>query len=373
MNLRRSNAITLRVFRGFKHDPRSIGLMIIAPIVAMTVFGIAFGGDVTNVDIVIVNEDEGARPIPGLPEVMFSETFVGNLDEDVLNIAHEDSLEEALQQVKDGEKWAVIHFPPDFSRAVLAGNTTTISVQADQSNAQVFTAILTAMKDAAETTLEEVNQSLPVEVDYSKAVYGKGAEFSDFLIPGVIGFAIFLLTTLLTLLTFTSERVNNTLDRLLVTPATPLEIVIGYAIAFGIIGTIQAILLVTFGVVVFDIFVEGSLLLAIFITALLAIASMAFGILLSSAARTETQATQMIPLIVLPVFLLSGIFWPIQAIPTFLRPFSYALPPTYAVDGLRSVMIRGWGLAEVWPQILGLLVFVVLFLALAALSLRRKG
>jgi ABC-2 type transport system permease protein len=350
-----------------------MALMIIAPIVAMTVFGIAFGGNVTNVDVVIVNDDEGIPAFPGGPVVRVSETFVDNLDEDVLNIEHMTSLEDAVELVEDGERWAVIHFPANFSYAVINGSTTKISVRADQSNAQVFTAILTAMKEAAEATMEEAGASLPVEVDYSDAVYGEGAVFSDFLIPGVIGFAIFLLTTLLTLLTFTTERVNKTLDRLLVTPVTPLEIVLGYAMAFGAIGTVQAIILVIYGVGVFDIFVEGSLALAILITALLAIASMAFGILLSAAARTETQATQMIPLIVLPVFLLSGIFWPIQAIPMYLRPFSYALPPTYAVEGLRSIMIRGWGLAEVWPQIVGLLVFVFLYLALAAMSLRRKG
>ena len=109
------------------------------------------------------------------------------------------------------------------------------------------------------------------------------------------------------------------------------------------------------------------------IAALLAIASMAFGILLSSAAKTETQATQMIPMIVLPVFLLSGIFWPIEAIPAWLRPAAYLLPPTHAVDALRSIMIRGWGLAEVWPQVVALFVFIAGFLMLAAFTLRRKG
>jgi ABC-2 type transport system permease protein len=221
--------------------------------------------------------------------------------------------------------------------------------------------------------MKEAGGHMPLEIDSSDAVYGKGAVFSDFLIPGVLAFAVFLLTTLLTLLTFTTERVNKTLDRLLVTPVSEAEIVIGYALAFGITGTLQAIVLVIYGIAVFDIFVEGSVLLAIFLTSLLAIASMAFGILLSSAARTEAQATQMIPLIVLPVFLLSGIFWPFEAIPVWLQPFSYVLPPTYAVDGLRSIMIRGWGVAEVWPHILALLAFVALFLFLATMSLRRRG
>jgi ABC-2 type transport system permease protein len=368
-------AITLRVFRGFRHDKRSIALMVIAPIVAMSVFGIAFGGEVTNVDIIIVNEDEGLLigPPGNLTERYLSELIIDNLDPEVLIIERLDSMEEAVAKVEDGEAVAVLHFPVNFSKDAFLGGQTTITIRADKSNTQIYTAILVELREAMDAVSDELGVTPPVEVDDSEAVYGQGAVFSDFLIPGVIAFAIFLLTTLLTLLTFTTERVNKTLDRVLVTPVTEGEIVAGYAVAFGLIGTGQAILLIAWGIVGFDIFVEGNLGLAILVAALLAIASMAFGILLSSAARTEAQATQMIPLIVLPVFLLSGIFWPIEAIPVWLRPAAYALPPTHAVDALRSIMIRGWGLAEVWPQLLALLVFIVAFLLLAALSLRRKG
>jgi ABC-2 type transport system permease protein len=359
---RRVLAITLRVFRGFKHDRRAVGLLVFAPILAMTVFGIAFSGEVTNVGVIIVNDDTGG----------LSDLFISNLDTSVLNIERMSDLGAAVQKVRDGDSWAVIHFPADFSQAVLGGGNTTIEVRADKSNAQVYAAIVTELQTAARETMESRGLALPVSVDDSYAVYGKDAVFSDFLIPGVITFAIFLLTTLLTLLTFTTERVNRTLDRVLATPATELEIVLGYALAFGVIGTFQAIVLVSYGVVAFHILIEGSLLLAFLITALLAMASQALGILLSSAARTEAQAVQMLPVIILPVFLLSGIFWPLEAMPAWLRPFSYALPPTYAAQGLRSIMIRGWGIAEVWPQVLALVVFLGLFLVLATLSLRRR-
>ena len=375
MKVNRVLAITLRVFRGFKHDKRSIGLMVIAPLVAMSVFGIAFGGEVTNIDVIIVNEDAGTLvgPPGSQEELHLADTFIENLDEEVLNIEYMTSMDDAVRKVRDGEVYAAIHFPEDFSSAVVTGETTTVTVRADKSNTQIYTAILVELRSAMDAVMEDMGVEPPVEFDDSNAVYGQGAVFSDFLIPGVIAFAIFLLTTLLTLLTFTTERVNKTLDRLLVTPVTEGEIVAGYAIAFGLIGTGQSILLIAWGIVGFDIFVEGNLGLAILVAALLAIASMAFGILLSAAARTEAQATQMIPLIVMPVFLLSGIFWPIEAIPSWLQPAAYILPPTHAVDALRSIMIRGWGLAEIWPQVLALLGFIVVFLLIAAFSLRRKG
>jgi len=77
-------------------------------------------------------------------------------------------------------------------------------------------------------------------------------------------------------------------------------------------------------------------------------------------------------MIVVPTFLLSGIFWPVEAIPKYLRPFSYLLPPTYAVDSLRSVMIRGWGLDKIWGDVAVLLGFGVLFLGLAVLNMKRR-
>ncbi len=371
MNLRRVLAITQRVFRGFKHDKRSIALMIIAPLVAMSVFGIAFGGEVSNIPVVIVNEDEG---VPIFNETVYlSERVIDNIDEDVLVPEFLDDYDEALGRVRDGEAWAVIHFPANYSSALVVDGTTTITVRADMSNTQIYQAILLELGSALTAVMEEVGHSPPVQIDTSRPVYGEGAEFSDFLIPGVIAFAIFLLTTLLTLLTFTTERVNKTLDRILVTPVTEAEIVLGYAIAFALIGTAQSVILISWGIIGFDIMVEGNLAIAILIAALLAIASMAFGILLSAAANTEAQATQMIPLIVLPVFLLSGIFWPMEAIPAWLQPAAYVLPPTYAVEALRSIMIRGWGLVEVWPHVVALMVFIGAFLALATLSLRRKG
>jgi len=372
MRSRHILGVTRRVFRGFKHDRRALALLLIAPILAMTVFGIAFAGTITNVDVIVVNEDAGLAPYPGGAVVRLSEMFIDNLDGDVLNLERMSDLDAAVGKVRDGDSWAVIHFPANFTSAVIAGNSTTVDVRADKSNAQVYAAIVVEMREAAEATMESRGLELPVSFDDTNAVYGKDAEFSDFLIPGVITFAIFLLTTLLTLLTFTTERVGRTLDRVLSTPATELEIVLGYALAFGVIGTFQAIVLVSYGVVAFDILIEGSLLLAFLITALLAMTSQALGILLSSAARTEAQAVQMLPVIILPVFLLSGIFWPLEAMPFWLRPLSYGLPPTWAAQGLRDIMIRGWGLGEVWPQVVALVVFLGLFLMLATLSLRRR-
>jgi ABC-2 type transport system permease protein len=119
--------------------------------------------------------------------------------------------------------------------------------------------------------------------------------------------------------------------------------------------------------------IVGNVVLAFLIVALLAVVSQSLGILLSSLAKREAQAIQFIPFVILPVFLLSGVFWPVEAIPIWLRPISYLVPPTYAVDACRGVMLKGWGFAQIWSDFLALILFAVFFLLLATWSLKRKS
>lgn len=367
MKLSRAFAITKRIFIGLRHDRRTLALILVAPLLAMFIFGIAFSGDVTNVAVVVVNLDEGP----------LAEAIISNLDEDTLDIRYMDSGEDAIEDVENGEAWAVIVFPHGFTENVMAklqggspAGATVISVKADKSNVNVATAVIRSVTDAAMETMSQAGREMPISIEDSP-VYGEGAEFIDFFVPGIMAFAVFLLTTLLTLLSFVGERTNGTLERLVASPMTESEIVVGYAIAFGIIGILQASLLLIVATLVFDIIIVGNPFLAFMIVALLAVVSVSLGILLSSAAKREAQAVQFIPLIILPTFLLAGIFWPVEAIPSILRPLSYLIPPTYAVEAMRSVVLRGWGPADIWLEIVVLLAFALVFLAASVMSLRR--
>jgi len=371
MRFSRAFAITKRIFRGLRHDRRTVALIVIAPVLAMCIFGIAFSGDVTDVGVVVVDLDGG--PVAA--------RIISNLDEETLDIRYMDNEEDAVREVENGEAWAAIVFPRDFSTNVIAkldrrpaaGNTT-ISVKADMSNVNVATAVTRAVTDAVMATMSQENVEMPITIDADSPVYGKNAEFIDFFVPGIMAFAVFLLTTLLTLLSFVGERTSGTLERLRASPMRESEIVVGYAMAFGIVGMLQASLLLIVATLVFKITIVGNPFLAYIVVALLAAVSVSLGILLSSAAKREAQAVQFIPFIVLPTFLLAGIFWPVEAIPSVLRPFSYLIPPTYAVEAMRSVMLRGWGLDNIWREIVVLLAFALVFLAVSVRSLQRgKG
>jgi ABC-2 type transport system permease protein len=235
----------------------------------------------------------------------------------------------------------------------------------------VANAITKSISETILKTAQEAGQDLPMKVDAEDAIYGKGAKFMDFFVPGIMAFVVFMLTTLLTLISFVGERTSGNLERLQSTPLRESELVVGYAIAFSIIGMLQTVVLLVIGTVAFDIMIVGNVVLAFAIIALLAVVSLSLGILLSSLAKREAQAIQFFPLIVLPTFLLAGIFWPVEAIPQWLRPLSYLIPPSYAVDATRSVMLRGWGIGEIWVDIVALCGFAAAFLTVAILSLKR--
>jgi ABC-2 type transport system permease protein len=321
-----------------------------------------------------VNYDEGI----GLP-VSLSEMIISNMeDDDTLDIQHMDEETEAIKQVEDGNAWAAIIFPSNFTKNVMdklegsssEGNTSVL-IKADKSNVNIATAVTKSVSNAIMDTIDDLGGEIPISIEDSP-VYGENAEFIDFFVPGIVAFAIFLLTTLLTLLSFVGERTSGTLNRLLVSPVRKSEIVAGYAMAFSVVGMIQAAILLIVGTLVFKITIVGNPFIAFLIVALLAVVSVSLGILLSSAAKREAQAVQFIPLIILPTFLLAGIFWPVEAIPSFIRPLSYLIPPFYAVEALRSVLLRGWGLGGIWLEIVVLLAFAIVFLTASVRSLRRE-
>jgi ABC-2 type transport system permease protein len=376
MKFYRIMAVTRRVFRDVVNDKRSLAMLFLAPIFAMCVFGVAFSGDVEGVNVIIVNQDQGYTPAFGNTTYL-SEKIISHLDTKVVNIENMNSTDEAREKVANGHASAVIIFPENFTRNSMLKTLNSsypdngqILIQGDDSITNVKNAILKTVNQALSDTMAEEGVKPAINVT-SDPIYGQDADFVDFFVPGILAFVVYLLTTILTLITFVGERSSGTLERVLASPVTEGEIVTGYAITFGTFGIIQVALLLSIAILVFNIMVVGNVLLAFLAVAILAVTCQALGILLSSLAKRPEQAIQFFPFVILPAFLLSGVFWPIQAIPEWLRPFSYLVPPTYAVDACRAVMLKGWGLDMIWPDLLALILFAIVFMVLAVYTLRR--
>ncbi|HEY6737174.1 MAG TPA: ABC-2 transporter permease [Candidatus Saccharimonadia bacterium] len=379
MKLSHVLAIARKQFLTLKHDHRTVALMLVAPVLAMLIFGFAFGTSPKHIPVVIVNHDAGAT----------AGKIVDRLDHDRLSLTTSNDEAAARQRVRDGKAVAVVVFPAEFSANAAPTTTVTIVNRQPQvvvtppkgAHAEVYTdttsqslaqAVMPELARATQKLAANQGAKAPIAFDgtyaFSKA---KDARYIDYFVPGIMAFAITFFTTLLTLLAFVGERTSGTLNRLRVSPATEAEIVLGNELAFGIIAAVQASLILAVAVLVYHVLIVGALWLAVLLVVLTAIDAQAIGISISAAARREGQAVQFIPLIIFPVFLLSGIFVPVMSLPAWLQPFSYVLAPTWAVDGLRDVLLRGWGWEYVWVHVLVLAGFAVLFTGIAIVGLRR--
>jgi ABC-2 type transport system permease protein len=378
MKISRILAVTKKQFLTLKHDKRTLVLMLLSPVMAMLIFGFAFGTSPKNLQVVVVNQDKGT----------LASQYISKLDHDVLSISSSKDVSSSKNEVTSGDKIAAIIFPSTFSAdaspsvsgigsnkvpIIRPAKGAQIELFIDTTNQQLSSVVSQAVSQAGQDYAKSKGVKTGISVDISYAFEKtKDARYIDFFVPGIMAFAITLFTTMLTLLAFVGERVTGTFDRLRVTPATEAEIVIGYEVAFGIIAAVQGALILTVALLVYNILVVGSIALAMLFVILVAIDAQAIGILISSAARRESQAVQFLPFIIFPIFLLSGIFVAVKSLPLWLQPFSNLLPPTWGIEALRDVMLRGWGLEHLWPNALVLVGFAVLFTLLAILSLKRS-
>ncbi|HSX02175.1 MAG TPA: ABC transporter permease [Candidatus Saccharimonadia bacterium] len=379
MKLRRILAIARKQFLTLRHDPRTLALMLLAPIMAMLIFGFAFGSEPKHVRVMVVNQDHGA----------LAGQLIAQLDHDTLSITTSSDVAAAKDQVRAGNSQAVIVFGPGFTAdtsptvvrpkapavtpVVKPPAGTHVQIFIDTTNQQLAGVVVKELAAGAQRYAQAKGAVSPITFDTSYAfVKAKDARYIDYFVPGIIAFAITLFTTLLTLLAFVGERTSGTLDRLRVTPVTEVEIVLGYELAFGLIAAVQGGLILLVAYLVYHILIVGPVATAAILVVLTAIDAQAVGVLISAAARRESQAVQFLPFIIFPTFLLSGVFVAVQSLPDWLRPFSYLLPPTWAIDGLRDVLLRGWGIEHVWPHVLVLAGFAIGFTLLAVLGLRRS-
>lgn len=184
------------------------------------------------------------------------------------------------------------------------------------------------------------------------------------LFPFIVMFLITSITTL-------RERRSGTLERLMTTPLGKADFIVGYALAFGLLAIVQALITVSFAVWVCGLEVAGEVWMLGLVAVADAILGTALGLLASAFAHTEFQAVQFMPLIVFPQVILGGLFMPRDQMPGVLEAISDWLPLSYAIDAI-SAVTSGADAAELWPPLLIVAVFAVGALALASVTLRRQ-
>ena len=197
-----------------------------------------------------------------------------------------------------------------------------------------------------------------------------GEGFSS-LGPALLALIPFIIMFLVTSVTTLRERTSGTLERLLAMPMGKLDFLLGYAVAFGLVATVQSALAVGVCVWLLDLTIVGAVWLLMVVAVMDALLGTALGLLVSAFARTEFQAVQFMPALVIPQILLCGLFVPRDELPRVLEVISDVLPLSYAVDAMQSVAATT-ETGDVWQDIAIIAGFVVAGLGLGALTLRRQ-
>src|ERR1700688_4335165 len=323
MSGKRVAAITKRLLQQFRRDRRTLALLFVGPIVILGLLGYLMRGSSSAPAVGIANQDQG----PLGATVASALESSGGITTSIIQASDGDS------SLKDGSFVAYIVFPSDFSSQAQAGTI-----------APVLQALQQALIAVASSA---PGQGLHVQPSVTYLYGGPGFDTLDYFGAAFIGLVVFFLVFVVTIVSFLNERSQGTLERLMASPLRRGEIVVGYMLGFTVLALIQSVEVLVFSLAVLKVHNSGSVALIFGIEALMAIAAVNLGIFLSMFARTEFQAVQFIPLVIVPQFLLSGILFSVNSEPRLLQVLSDILPLTYAVNGLRDVMIKGadltWG------------------------------
>lgn len=378
MSRRRVGALFRRVVQEVRRDHRSIALLFVAPIVLTGLLAFVIReSDTPDVDALVVAP---AGPAGTVAAASLEAALVES------GATADTAPDEAAARaaVEDGTATIAIILPTDIG----TGEALVITLLTNGLDPGADAAQVAAVRGALVGVAGQLMGVPPPTIEH-ETIYGVPSDdpISNYA-PAIIGFFAYFFVYILTGVSFLRERTGGTLERLMATPVTRGEIVVGYTLGFALFATIQvAILLVwTLGTVQvpaigplpgfsvgLGVPMAGSPALAFVVVLLVAIGAVSLGIFLSTFARTELQVIQFIPLVIVPQFLLSGVLFPVSSLPAVLQPLAALMPVTYAVNGLRQVFIAGADLSTTALRLdlLALVLFAVFFGVIAALTIRR--
>ena len=325
-------SIIKRIIKQILHDKRSLALILFVPLLLLTLLYLLLGKS-TYVPVVAVEN----LPVPMVSVLA---------EQDTVSIISKSADENNEEFIKNG-----------YADAVITQDQNGIQLVMLEMDSVKTTAVTNALKAVA----AKINPATQINVSF---VYGNPDESAfdsvGFLLLGILSFfMIFIISGI----SFVRERTSNTLERLMRTPVKTLSVVGGYILGFGIFAVIQSTLMIVFAKFLLKMQFNGPWWIATIIMLLIAFIAVMLGILVSVLSKNEFQVVQFIPIIIVPQMFLSGLI-PVDTLPYHLSYLSRLMPLYYGSMGLKGVLVYGYGLYKVMPDILSLLVFMaILFIS----------
>ncbi len=368
MSIRRIKALTKKEFIQMSRDIRSLMGALFNPLLMIFLFGYALSLDVDRIPTVVLDLDRTPVSREFIHRLTDSRyfTLVRYLDRDA----------DVDASLAKGEALMALVIPLDFASKVKQGVHAPIQVVFDGSDSNTATIALGYLKAVAagfDIALQEQRirraglkmVDMPLEARI-RVWFNPELKSKNFIIPGLTGVIMMAICSVMTALSVSKEKESGTLEQLISTPITSLELLLGKLLPYLAVGLVDLALVVGAAVLIFDVPFRGSYI-NLFITSLIfLIGSLSWGLFVSVVAKSQIQASQISVISAfLPSFLLSGFIYPIENMPVVLQALTFIVPARYFVEVLKGLFLQGVGLTVLWPQVLALVVYAVLVLNLA--------
>lgn len=333
----RIGAIITRIIQQLRRDRRTLALLFIAPLLILTLMYFIFDSQSSDLTIVVSGDNE---------------ILIDTLEQNDFQVTAVEDFSQRQMEEKGFDSWLQVD----------NGEMTLTLLNDDPSRAKAVQMTL------AQSLTKQQSATPALDTNY---VYGNAdTNIFDIFSPMLVGFFVFFFVFLIAGIALLKERTSGTLERLLATPIKRYEVVLGYVFGYGLFALIQTIIVVIYSVQVLDIVLVGSVWLVLLTNILVAFVALALGTLLSSFASSEFQMVQFIPLVIVPQIFFTGIF-PLDGMADWLQQIGKVMPLYYASDALNGVMYKGWGFSGIAIDLVILVVFVIVFVSLNIISLKK--
>ncbi|MCG3212244.1 MAG: putative multidrug ABC transporter permease YbhR [Anaerolineae bacterium] len=363
------------IYKEFIHisrDPRTLGIMVAMPLVMLVLLGYAATTDIEHLRVAVYDGDKTTQS-----RALIEAYRASNYFDFVRYVAHQDELAYLLDH---GDVRGALVIPAGYGRDMAAHKAVEVAFLIDGSDPTAANTVYSASQSVGQAiTIEQIEQRLNASVSSLPGIdvrprvwYNPNLKSAYFMIPGMIVLVLFVFTILFTATSIVRERELGTIEQLIVTPIRPLELIIAKVMPYVVVSFVVVIEVLTVGVWLFGVPINGSLPLLLTLAALFLLTSLGVGILVSSTATTQHEALLMTFATTLPTVYLSGFLFPIEAMPRWLQLITYLIPARYAMVIMRGIILKGVGLQVLVEQVLAVLVFSTVVLVLAATRFKKK-
>lgn len=338
-------------------DYRSMVILFGMPIVQVLLFGFAITTDLKDAKIAILDQSKDVVTRELTQKIISSNYFLL-----VENLESENQIKPAFQK---GDIKQVIVFEPDFARKLEKEGNASVQLILDASEpntASMLNAYATGIINSYSMQKMKSLRTLPATINIeSKMLFNPGLRSVFMFVPGVITVLLMLVSAMMTSISITRERELGTMEALLVSPAKPVQIIIGKVTPYVLLSFINLIVILLLANFVFGMPIQGSIPLLLAESVLFIIMSLALGILISTVSKTQQQAMLLSMFaLLLPTILLSGFIFPVENMPVILQWLSHLMPSKWFIIIIKNIMLKGVGITYFWKETL-IILFTTLF------------